>query len=278
MDDRIHRHIQLALAVVVRLVCAVAAVVIASWAGDAEGALSVSLSPQIVEKTANPGRKVSDVISFTNASDDSLAVSIELADFTIDERGEVVEKPPGTEPTTLVPYLKLSPLRLEVAPGERVFFRYSIALPQQFDHLRTMIFFVSRPVRKQTGRAVTIVVPRLGIPLYVENRRAKVADVKVEEVVTERSTSDHSMVTVRVKMRNVGQRLIRPGGTIDVEAGPSFQFNVGSQPVLPGQTRVFTTPLQGVGGGDLSINVRLTSSVRGIFSGRYRIASSRPSA
>ena len=259
----------------VRRLCVIAASVILSWAGDADGALSVSLSPQIVEKTANAGGKVSDVIAFTNESDDSLAVSIELADFTVDERGEVVEKPPGTEASTLVPYLRVSPVRIEIAPGERVFFRYSIALPQQFEHLRTMLFFVSRPVRKQKGSAVAIVVPRLGVPLYVESRRAKAAELKVEEVVTERSTSDESTVSVRVTMRNVGQRLIRPGGTIDVESGPSFPFNVGAQPVLPGQTRVFATSLEGVGGGDLSINVRLTSSVRGIFSGRYRVASSR---
>lgn len=232
-------------------------------AAPVQAALSIAIVPQIIEKQVGAGGEINDVISLRNEGTDAVNVSVELADFNVERDGKVVERPPGTETTTLSPYLKISPTRVTVAAGEQVFFRYSIAVPHMFTHLREMIFFVARPVSKPSGRAVALFVPRLGVPMYVENRAAAPADLVADEISVERAGDS---LRLDVLLRNRGQRIVRPGGSIDVLDGKrliaSVDFNEGSAPVLPDNSRRFVTTLPGGGGGQSTVSVRVTAGLR----------------
>ena len=235
-------------------------------------AVSLAISPQIVELLVNPGSTTDDAISYTNTGTTPVALSIELTDFTIGADGKAVELPPGTHGSTLVPYLKISPLRINVAAGQKVYIRYSIQAPAQFTHLRTMVYFVARPTQKPTGRAAVVLVPRIGMPIYLENRQAKAAALQVGDVRWQR---DPKGVVLHVPVTNDGERLYRPGGFVQVKSAggtKNFAFNDGGNPVLPGQTREFAMPLTEVGGGELSLQLRVMTSARGVYNRDYRIA------
>jgi hypothetical protein len=244
----------------------------------AAGAVALAISPQLLELLVSPGAELADVVSYTNTGTETVSVSVQLVDFVIDGDGKVMEIPPATDASTLVPYVKISPLRLTVSPGQKVYFRYAIKAPQRFTHVRTMVYFVARPVQKQSKRAAAVFVPRIGIPIYLENRHAKPALLRVGDVKWQR---DAKGVVLHVPITNEGERLYRPGGFIQVRSASGTKnvaFNESGNPVLPGQNRRFTVPLTEVGGGELSLQVRVTTSPRAVFNREYRVAAGETSS
>ena len=243
------------------------------WTSVASASVALAISPQLLELLVAPGDELGDVVSYTNTGTQPVSVSIQLTDFTIDGDGQAIEATPATHPSTLVPYLKISPLRADVAPGQRVYFRYAIKAPENFTHLRTMVYFVARPVRKTTKVSAAIFVPRIGIPIYLENRQARPAALHVGDVKWQRDAKGD--VVLHVPVTNDGERLHRPGGFIQVRSAAGTKnvpFNEQGNPVLPGQTRQFAVPLNDVGGGELSLQVRVMTSTRSVFNKEYRIA------
>lgn len=248
---------------------------IAVMAGQAEARIAIALSPQIVEKIVTPASTINDVISYTNKGTDPMTVTVQVMDFETTDDGKVTEIPAGTHPTSLVPYLKISPIRLDVAPGQRVYFRYSLKTPDQFTHLRSMVFFRSRPSNPPKGRAVAVFVPRMGVPVYVENRRAVPATLDITAVKWERVEADPASLKVRISVRNTGQRILRPGGRIETRSTGGrtrlFQVNEGGSPVLPGQTRTFEADLGAVGDEALSLKIRMQTSLKASFEADYKV-------
>lgn len=240
----------------------------------ASSSVSIALSPQVVEKIVTPGSTIADVISYTNLGSEATSVSLELSDFTATEQGQAVEHPPTTQPSSLVPYLKISPLRQNVAPNERVYFRYTVQTPQSFTHLRAMVLFVSRPVQRSREKSSAVIVPRMGVPLYVESSRARAASLEVEHVEWDRKPRE---VLLRVTVRNRGQRVFRPGGTVQVESrrvpAQTIPFNDGAAPVMPDHKRTFTIPMTEVGGGELALKLRINTSPLTVFEREYKIES-----
>jgi hypothetical protein len=198
----------------------------------------VRLSPTYIELGAKPGTQSGDRIKYVNAGTEPLLVSVELSDFDVNENGNAVEQPPGASPASLVPYLRVAP-----APGQAAHFRYRVDAPAAFEQLRAMVYFVSRPVAERRGGTSAIVVPRMGIPIYLENDRAEAASL----VITRGSVRvEDDRLLFDLEIENRGRRNLRPSGAIqiDTEGGPRFfQFNEGRSPILPGHARQWTLHL-----------------------------------
>lgn len=234
--------------------------------------ISISLAPPFIEKLARANSSLTDAISLTNNSDVPVMVSVDFADFQVNATGEVEEQPSGSDPTSLAPYIRINPLKLRVPAQGRAFFRYSVQMPAEFKQLRTQIFFSSTPIVPNAPNQV-LFVPRMGVPLYVENLKARPADLKVSQVRWSR-TGDQLLMTMNV--RNDGERNIRPRGTVEVRSADrkftkTFAFNSGNEPVLPGQQHEWTQSFRPVFGGDLSIRMRFETSPRASFEQQYRV-------
>jgi hypothetical protein len=242
--------------------------------GGQRPAFSVSLSPPFIEKLARPSARLTDTIGLTNDSAFPVEVTVDFSDFRVNEKGEVEEMPPGTDPSSLSSYLRITPAKLRIAPQGRAFFRYTIEMPVEFRQLRSQIFFSSRPVVAKTANQV-IFVPRMGVPLYVENLAAKAADLKVDQVKWARSPSDGRLL-LNLRVSNDGERNIRPKGFVEVRSSDgkfskTFPFNEGNEPLLPGQRRDWPLSFGPVPGGELSVRLRFQTSPRGFFDQQYRV-------
>jgi hypothetical protein len=238
-------------------------------------AVNVTLAPPFIEKLVRPGTKLNDTIVYTNNSDEAMEVSVDFADFTVNEKGEVAEMPSGTDATTLARYLRISPMKIQVEPGGRAMFRYSLAAPAEFNHLRTQIFFSSKPIVEDKPNQV-LFIARMGIPLYLESTSAKAPSIKVHEVKWERSSDDPSILNLHLLVTNEGERIIRPTGYLQVRSSDgnfskNFNFNEGNEPVLPGQKRNWRLGFGPVPGGDLSLDLRFATSPRTMFEEKYQI-------
>jgi hypothetical protein len=241
-------------------------------AAQTASAASMAVTPQIIEAVIDGGTSLNDAISYTNVGTEPVSVRLQVADFDIGTDGKVRELPPGTIPASAVPYLKISPVRIDVAPNQRVFFRYSLTAPESFTHLRAMIFFSAYPAGPRQRRAAAVMVPRLGIPMYVESRRSNAASLELASATAGRDAAGAPVL--RVSLENRGDRLFRPGGSVQVRSSSgtkSLPFNESSNPVLPGHTRHFEIPLAAAGGGELSIRLRLTTSHRTVLNRELRV-------
>lgn len=242
-----------------------------------EARVTITLTPPFVEKTARPGDRIRDAISLHNDSDVAVRVRVAVVDFEADDRGNPIERPSGSTAASLARHFRISPAEATVPPGQRFFFRYSVEVPEDLSQLRGLVFFSSTPVvERLEGGAQAQLVPRMGVPIYVENRAAPAADLVVEEVSWDR-VGDGDAVELTVAVTNRGGRNIRPTGFIQVEGRQdrfhrSFQFNGGRQPVLPGHRRVWRERLAPVPRGELSLSLRFTTSSRAVHEAELTLA------
>ncbi len=240
---------------------------------------SVAISPQIIEKVIRPGRSLSDIVSFTNSGKAPVQVSLELADFAVDANGKAHDRPPGTEPSSLAPFLRITPPTVRVAPQQTVNFRYTAQLPAEFTQRRVMIYFLVRPTTALVANgAGFVIVPRLGVPLYAENITAKPAQLRIDSISWSRA--DDGSLHAGLELRNEGERNIRPQGFVLVRSKDGrflrqFPFNEGREPVLPSQSRQWHVAFGPVPRDDLLVDFRLTISATKTFHQTYAIAAAR---
>ncbi len=241
-------------------------------------AVSIALAPPFIEKATRPNNKLTDTISLTNNGTVPVIVSVDFADFRVSRDGHAEELPPGTDVSSLAPYLRIEPLKLRVAPQGRAFFRYTVNAPAAFKQLRSQIFFSSKPVVANAPNQV-LFVPRMGVPLYVENLAAKPASIKVDRVKWSRSVEKRGMLNLEMLVTNEGERNIRPRGFVEVRSvdgkfSRTFPFNQGNEPLLPAQRRVWSLPFGPVPGGELSIRLRFETSTRTSFDRAFQVTAS----
>lgn len=244
-------------------------------APDAGGQLHIQITPQIFERVISPGGTLNDRLTFHNAGSVPLEVSLELADFDADEGGNSVKFPPATKAYSLAPYLRVTPIRAQIEPGQSLDYRLVAKLPADFDHRRVMLYFLSKPVFEDAGEGSrTIVVPKIGIPVYVESRTASAAVLGVENVEWRRL--DDSRLGLTLTTTNAGQRIIRPPVSLEISSADGsfyevFNLNGGADPVLPGRHRHWAFAVGPVPGGELSARLNFATSLRDSFVRDYEI-------
>lgn len=243
------------------------------------GAVSASLAPPVIEKEARPGQQVGDTISYTNNGDEPVTVSVSVVDFDVNDAYDILEQPPGTASTTLAPYVRVAPTEVRVAPKQQIFFRYSVRTPQDFTHLRGMVYFLTRPEVPEAGQAQVTVASRMGIPLYVESAGASPARLKVETLEWERSGEANGTLTLKLAVTNEGGRLIRPTGYLEVRSADgrflkAFAFNEGKLPVFPNSSRRLEMGFGPVPGGELFLRLRFDDTSRTQFKSESRLPAS----
>lgn len=244
--------------------------------------ISVALVPPYVEKTVRPGSTLSDVLSYTNQGTEPVMLQVDFADFEVDESGQVFEQAPGNASDSLIRHLRMSPTSIRVLPDQRVYLRYSIETPEEFDQMRGMVFVSSIPEVEPGGNKVRVVA-RLGIPIYVESRQAGPARLDVESVEWDRSPDTPGSLRLRLVVSNEGQRNIRPQGYVHVRSrdgkfNQTFDFNQGREPVLPGQKRRWDQKFGPVPEGALDVKLRMASSARASFEAEGQVAAVDESA
>lgn len=251
-------------------------------ASGATAQLKIDLVPPFVEKSVRPGSSVRDAIVFKNHGPTPLNVSVETVDFEVDLAGRVLERPPGSTAESLVPFLRITPLQTTVAPGQELAFRWEAATPADLGHRRAMIFFRSKPEVERSDMAQVVVVPRLGIPVYVESTNAQPAQLEIATLDLERVTLPEDSLRLTLDVTNIGQRNIRPQGELRIrsESGEAvaFPINEGRDSVVPGAQRRFVQEIGPVPGGELSVEVVFNVSPRERHRERLVVPAALPSS
>ena len=238
---------------------------------------AVSVTPAFASHLIAPGEQAEDVITLASRTSAVLEVTVALADFDADEHDGVVELPSGTSTSSLAPFFRIAPLAARVAPGATASFRYRAAPPRDFVHLRAMVFFLCRPGSAAGEPGATVVVPRIGVPVYVESARARPAHLDASGLAVERAGD---RLRLRLVLTNDGERLVRPTGSVLVRPGVGrgdvLRFNRESHPVLPGHRVLWEEDLGPAPADATEVVLRLSTSAGGERSFAVRLPSLRP--
>ncbi len=169
-----------------------------------------------------------------------------------------------------------------MAPGQELAFRWEATTPADLEHRRAMVFFRSTPEVERSEVAQVVVVPRLGIPVYVENTNAQPAQLEIASIGLERSTLRDDSLRLTLDVTNVGQRNIRPQGELRIRSDSgeavAFPINEGRDSVVPGAQRLFIQEIGPVPGGELSVEVVFNVSPRERHRERLVVPAALPSS
>jgi hypothetical protein len=243
--------------------------------------MASGIDPPRVEKLVASGSKVTDSLTFANLGERPVEVRLSIVDFQVGEDGRVEELPPGSHPSSIAPFLRISPVSAVVDSGERFAFRYSVATPEDFTQLRALVFFDAVPEADADSGRQVLFATAMGIPMYVENRRAEPGRLEVHGVELRRDEQDPQQVVLTAELSNDGERNIRAGGYLEVESAAgdfleTFVVNQAREAVLPGHRRRWQMRFGPVPTEELFLKLRFDTSARTAHTSQHSLPAVAP--
>ncbi|MEM7491803.1 MAG: hypothetical protein AAF296_00370 [Pseudomonadota bacterium] len=100
----------------------------------AASAFGIGLQPTTVEIDVEPGDRQRQVINIGNVhTEDRIALTLGLADWSLDQNGQIKLAPPGDSDTSAADWVRFSPAFVELEPGETEQVIVDMAAPMRVD-------------------------------------------------------------------------------------------------------------------------------------------------
>lgn len=205
----------------------------------------VSLEPTSLELSAAPGdRERAFVILQNDSPDETVELTIGLADWTISADGQLELEPPGDAPDSMVDWVRFSPAYISLAPGESREILVDIKIPDTApptaSRRTALLASAITPVTTSDGGSLLRKIEETSL-IYLTGPDSK--SLPVIEAVTRVLLADGS-TAVRLEVSNTGTAHARLQGTIQMDAnGNSTSLPLASLVLLPETRRAFLIPL-----------------------------------
>lgn len=216
---------------------------------DAVAAFGIGIHPTTIEVGLRPGDQHRQVLTVGNLNrEKSLALTVGLADWSLDPSQQLILKPPGSTPKSAADWVRFSPATLKLAPGESQRIVVEIRVPVDVDG----------PGDHRFGILVSPILPspedRKDLPSGVWSRvqvsslfYVGVPPAKAEATVVEASwhRDDGGQPSAHFGIRNQGNAHARIVGELRLltEDGQVALRQPINRVVLEGQTGLVKSPL-----------------------------------
>lgn len=212
-----------------------------------QGVISLNVWPPKIELTVMAGESRTGIINVDNKGSTVVRVSAYITDVGMDKNGEVSFPEGGTLPFSCEPWLLVNPEQFSLSQGSNQKVRYTIKVPRDASGTYlASIFFQTKPDDRPlaTGSAISARISSM-IIVNVTGSGSKAAELFS---MGTRQTSDGRQTQVELGIRNKGNVMLRPTGTVEIksEAGWTVEkvnFNQDKQAVLPFSERLFPIPV-----------------------------------
>lgn len=206
---------------------------------------NVTLSPTLLDLTANPGDTLKEKFRIRNNSNAALPLSIIVNKLDPHVRnGEVV--PVAPEPNDpSIDWISFENATVTAQPNEWTDISFTIAVPKTAAYGYYYALRIGPAnSNNQTNGAATKLLGQVVLPvLLIVNAPNAKSVLKLESFGPSTFFNEYLPVTFTVKLSNTGNIQVRPSGTIFVDLGKnttsSIDLNPGGGVVLPGQMRIF---------------------------------------
>lgn len=206
-----------------------------------EGAISLGVSPQILDLTANPGESSTNTFRLTNASPDSVDIQTTPKNFT--PRGEEGAVDLTVEDTTfsIAEWITVSPERTAIEPGNTQDFTVNITVPLDAEpgsHFGSVVFQTIPP--EQDGSAA-LVSQEIAPVILVKIAGDTVEAAEIAEFRTAKSSySNENTIELLARIENTGNVHFKPKGKIVIKnmwGSEVANIDLDQRNVLPGSIR-----------------------------------------
>lgn len=237
-------------------------VAIAAIAAPASS-FGIGLQPTTVEISVQPGDRQRQVINLGNVhQEDTISLTLGLADWGLDEQGQIQLEPPGDSATSAADWVRFSPAFVTLKPGETEQVIVDMSAPmrvsRQGDYRFALIASTLLP-EERSGQSGVWKKYQIASLFYLTMGDA---ESKPEVKQASLTTSPEGQQYVVFDLENSGNAHARLRGEIEIKGdGATITEPVSNLVVLDEATREYRFPLTQ----DLPANPEVTVTLENIF-------------
>ncbi|MEM1035765.1 MAG: hypothetical protein AAGI14_03280 [Pseudomonadota bacterium] len=238
-----------------------ASLIIAPLAASAFG---IGLQPTTVEIDVEPGDRQRQVINIGNVhTEDRIALTLGLADWSLDENGQIKLSPPGDSDQSASDWVRFSPAFVELDPGETEQVIVDMAAPMRVDREGDYRFaLIASTILPESREGQSGVWKKYQIAslFYLTMGDATSSPAVTGADLTKR---EDGMTLIEVDIENTGTAHARLRGeaTIKGDDTDPVTIPIANLVVLDDATRTYRIPVEE----DLPTNPSLELTLENIF-------------
>lgn len=211
--------------------------------GLAQGAISLNVWPPKIELSVMPGETKTGIINVDNKGSSVANLVAYITDVGMEKNGNVTFPEGGSLSFSCEPWLLVNPEQFRLAQGASQQVRYTFKVPNDAAGTYLACIFVqSKPEDRPfaTGSAISA---RIGSMIIVNVTGTGSKSAELFSLGT-RQSKDVSQTQVEIGIRNKGNVMLRPSGTIEIKSESGWivekvNFNEDKQAVLPYSERLY---------------------------------------
>ncbi len=223
----------------------------------------IGLQPTTVEMSVQPGDRQRQVINLGNVhQEDTISLTLGLADWSLDEQGQIQLNPPGESATSAADWVRFSPAFVTLKPGETEQVIVDMAAPmrvnRQGDFRFALIASTLLP-EERSGQSGVWKKYQIASLFYLTMGEAE-SRPEVKQAAL--STSPEGQQFVVFDLENTGNAHARLRGEVEIKGdGTTIKEPISNLVVLDEATREYRLPLTG----ELPANPEVTVTLENIF-------------
>jgi hypothetical protein len=224
----------------------------------------IGLQPTTVEISVQPGDRQRQVINLGNVhQEDTIALTLGLADWALDNDGQIQLNPPGESDTSAAEWVRFSPAFVTLKPGETEQIIVDMAAPIRVDRegdYRFALIASTLLPEERSGQSGVWKKYQIASLFYLTMGDAESSPAIKQAALT---TSAEGEQAVTFDLTNTGNAHARLRGEIQIsgDQGETIKEPISNLVVLDEATRTYRIPLTQ----DLPTNPEVRVTLENIF-------------
>ena len=224
----------------------------------------IGLQPTTVEMSVQPGDRQRQVINLGNVhQEDTIALTLGLADWALDNDGQIQLNPPGESDTSAAEWVRFSPAFVTLKPGETEQIIVDMAAPIRVDRegdYRFALIASTLLPEERSGQSGVWKKYQIASLFYLTMGDAESSPAIKQAALT---TSAEGEQAVTFDLTNTGNAHARLRGEIQIsgDQGETIKEPISNLVVLDEATRTYRIPLTQ----DLPTNPEVRVTLENIF-------------
>lgn len=220
----------------------------------------IGLQPTTVEISVTPGASNRQVINIANVhTEKAISLTLGLADWELDQNGQIVLTPPGESVSSAAGWARFSPAFLTLKPGESEQVIVDMATPTRLSRSGDFRFALLASTvlpEQRTGQSGVWKKYQIATLFYLTVGPASSDPVIQGGEI--RTREEDGVRTLHVSIENTGNAHARLQGNVEItHGGRTETLDVGNLVVLHNARRDYVTPLPENVPADARIEVKL---------------------
>lgn len=232
----------------------------AGLAAPIAGAFGIGLQPTTVEMEVEPGDRKRQVINLANVhTEKTISLTLGLADWSLDEAGQIQLAPPGEADDSAADWVRFSPAFVTLKPGQAQQIVVDMATPSRLNRSGDFRFALLASTvlpEERGGQSGVWKKYQIASLFYLTAGDAESLPAIVDSGIT--VTPDGAQA-IELRLENTGNAHARLEGAVDIRTagGETTSLPIANLVVLNGAARSHTLPLEGPLPADATVQVRL---------------------